>query len=158
MFLLVHVVIFSGLVLCCTHLSDITLKIAANIVNTLTMKIGSIGYFLYTDETLNTDSLVRIEYLHYISPFIVLFVSYDHLVDMHYAHRDSNNQPNSNISFSWEKDVLKDEMLYTLKFIFFLAVSSVFLWADNEPLSFEFFMWGDVGCMNDVRFLSVAPH
>lgn len=127
MFLLLHVVIFSGLVLCCTHLSDITLKIASNIVSTLTAKIGSIGYFLYTDESLNTDSLIRIEYLHYISPFIVLFCSYDHLVDMHYAHRDSSTTPNMNISFSWEKDVLKDEIVYTLKFILFLAFSAVFL-------------------------------
>ena len=39
---LIHGVIFFGLVLCCTHLSDITLTIAANIINSFTAKIGKL--------------------------------------------------------------------------------------------------------------------
>ena len=38
---------------------------------------------------------------------------------------------------------------------------SIFCWiyySENESLSYEIFMWGDVGIMTDVRFYGVAPH
>jgi hypothetical protein len=35
LFLLIQVVVFLGLVLCCTHLSEITLTIAANAMHTV---------------------------------------------------------------------------------------------------------------------------
>lgn len=90
MYLLIHGIIFFGLVLCCTHLSDITLKIAANIAQTLTLKYGKIGYWLFTDNTLNTDTLIRLMYAHYILPFALLFLSVSHLLDMHYNWKDSS--------------------------------------------------------------------
>ena len=34
----------------------------------------------------------------------------------------------------------------------------LFLYSDCEPLSYEMFMWGDVGMVVDVRFYGVAPH
>ena len=71
MFLLLHGVIFFGLVLCCTHLSDITLKIAANIVQTIFFKYGQVSYWIFTNHTINTDSLIRVMYLHYILPMVL---------------------------------------------------------------------------------------
>lgn len=35
---------------------------------------------------------------------------------------------------------------------------SLTLYCKSEPLSYEIFMWGDIGLVNDVRFLGVAPH
>lgn len=35
---------------------------------------------------------------------------------------------------------------------------SLILYCKSEPLSYEIFMWGDIGLVNDVRFLGVAPH
>ena len=158
MFLLINVAIFSGLVLCCTHLSDITLRIATNVVKTLTLKVGNLGYFIYTDETLNTDTLVRLAYLHYILPFIILLVSMEHLVDMHFSHRDYNFLPNRRVMYSWCFEVLKTEFFFWIKFYFTLALIALYIYHDNEPLSFEIFMWGDIGFINDIRFLGVAPH
>ena len=63
LFLIIHGVIFFGLVLCCTHLSDITLTIAANIMNTLTFKYGKTYWFLFTDQTLNSDTIIRAMYI-----------------------------------------------------------------------------------------------
>lgn len=40
LFLLLHAVIFFGLVLCCTHLSEVTLTIAGNVVHTVFCFIG----------------------------------------------------------------------------------------------------------------------
>jgi len=49
-FLIFQVVVFLGLVLCCTHLSDITLTIAANILHTFFyLKVNFIGGFLLTN-------------------------------------------------------------------------------------------------------------
>ena len=66
LYLLIHGVIFFGLVLCCTHLSDITLKIAANILQTVFFKYGKVSYLLFTTHTINTDTLIRMMYLHYV--------------------------------------------------------------------------------------------
>ena len=33
-----------------------------------------------------------------------------------------------------------------------------YLYSKSEPLSYEIFMWGDIGMVNEVRFLGVAPH
>lgn len=71
MFLIIHGIIFFGLVLCCTHLSDITLKIAANILQTVFFKYGQVSYWIFTNHTINTDSLIRVMYLHYILPMIL---------------------------------------------------------------------------------------
>ena len=40
--LFLHVVTFFGLVLCCTHLSEVTLTIAANMLHSVVMKYGKI--------------------------------------------------------------------------------------------------------------------
>lgn len=33
-----------------------------------------------------------------------------------------------------------------------------YLYPEPESISYELFMWGDIGIMNDIRFYSVAPH
>ena len=40
-------------------------------------------------------------------------------------------------------------------------IISIFCWLyyiENESLSYEIFMWGDIGIITDVRFYGVAPH
>jgi len=32
------------------------------------------------------------------------------------------------------------------------------MYPEPESLSYEIFMWGDIGIVNDVRFYGVAPH
>jgi len=32
------------------------------------------------------------------------------------------------------------------------------MFVDPEALTYENFMWGDIGIMTDVRFYGVAPH
>ena len=47
-FLVFQVVVFLGLVLCCTHLSEITLTIAANIFHTFFMFYGKFYWWIFT--------------------------------------------------------------------------------------------------------------
>ena len=56
LFLGAQVVIFLGLVLCCTHLSDITLTIAVNAFQTFLDFIGKIYWLFAPDQTLNSDT------------------------------------------------------------------------------------------------------
>lgn len=158
MFLLLHGIIFFGLVLCCTHLSDITLKIAANVVNTLTFKYMQLGYWLFTDNTLNTDTLIRLMYLHYVLPFILFLISFLHLLDMHYGWKDKNSVSRNKITFSWLTDIFKNEILVLTVVYFILNCFTFYIYPSNEPLSYELFMWGDLGFITDIRFLGVAPH
>lgn len=157
-FLIIHGIIFFGLVLCCTHLSDITLTIAANIIKTLCFKYGKLYWILFTDQTLNTDTIIRLAYIHYILPFYLVYLGFVHAMDMHYGWKDSLFFSNNKITFFWFSDVVKNEILGYLNILLFFMMLCFYLYSDNEPLSYEIFMWGDLGIMNDVRFLSVAPH
>jgi len=39
-----------------------------------------------------------------------------------------------------------------------LNIISAYLYPEPEALSYEIFMWGDIGLVPDVRFYGVAPH
>jgi len=39
-----------------------------------------------------------------------------------------------------------------------LVFVGIFTYPEPEALSYELFMWGDVGFITDVRFYGVAPH
>ena len=58
-FLIFQGVVFFGLVLCCTHLSEITLTIAANILHTFFDFKGKPYWWIFTDKQLNTDTMIR---------------------------------------------------------------------------------------------------
>jgi quinol-cytochrome oxidoreductase complex cytochrome b subunit len=93
LFLIIHVTTFFGLSLCCTHLSDITLTIAANIIQTFTFKYGKLYYFLFTDQTLNCDTIIRCAYMHYILGFACLLLGFVHANTMHYDYKDMSLDP-----------------------------------------------------------------
>lgn len=158
LFLLVHGIIFFGLVLCCTHLSDITLKIAANIVQTVFFKYGKVSYLLFTNHSINTDTLIRMMYLHYILAIGVWGVIVLHLVDMHYGYRNNIFFKFIHQLLNWFGEVFKFEYLSTFIIIGLLIAFIIVYYEPNEALSYEIFMWGDIGLVTEVRFLSVAPH
>lgn len=83
-FLVFQVVVFLGLILCCTHLSEITLTIAANIFHTFFLFKGKFYWWLFTDKQLNTDTLLRLAYAHYLAAFYLFFLGILHGIDMHY--------------------------------------------------------------------------
>lgn len=140
MFLIIHGVIFFGLVLCCTHLSDITLKIAANILQTVFFKYGQVSYWIFTNHTINTDSLIRVMYLHYILPMVLWVLIVVHLVDMHYGYKNSFFFKNLHQSLNWYGEVLKNEILSIISILSLFCITSMFFFNINEPLSYEIFM------------------
>lgn len=158
LFLIIHGTIFFGLVLCCTHLSDITLTIAANIMQTFTLKTGKVYWILFTDQTLNVDTVLRAMYIHYILGIFLIYGGYLHAMEMHYDHKDFTTFDGVEITLNWFDLVLKNELLSFLEFLLAIMIFGFLLYSEYEPLNFELFMWGDVGFITDVRFFGVAPH
>lgn len=157
-FLILHVVTFLGLVLCCTHLSEITLLIAVNIVNTFFLNIGKFYWWLFTDKQLNCDTVIRLAYAHYVSAFFLFYLGVVHSFDMHYDWKNEVFFDGIETEISWWDEALSSELSWTSIIFANFALICWFLYPDPEALSYELFMWGDVGMVNDIRFYGVAPH
>jgi hypothetical protein len=50
------------------------------------------------------------------------------------------------------------ELISYIDFLVIVYFIGLYLFHEPEPLSYEIFMWGDVGAVVDVRYLGVAPH
>jgi len=100
-FLILQVVTFFGLVLCCTHLSDITLKIAGNSIYTLLAAKVKAYWWFFTDKDLNTDTLIRAAYAHYVLAFALFVVAFFHALDMHYDWKTDGNNDNIANELQW---------------------------------------------------------
>ena len=157
-FLIFQVVVFFGLVLCCTHLSEITLTIAANILHTFFLFKGKAYWWLFTDKQLNTDTLIRLAYAHYLSAFYMMYLGVLHGIEMHYDWKTDSSFDGYDSELSWWDEALTSEISYSILFLFCVFLSSLFLFEEPEALSYEIFMWGDVGMVTDVRYYGVAPH
>ena len=157
-FLIIQIVIFSGLVLCVSHLSEITLIIVANIIHSFFLFKGKFYWWIFTDKFLNTDTMIRLAYFHYILAFFLLFLGAIHGIDMHYDWKSKGMFFNLKQQLNWWDEALLSELGFFLDFIMLLWCISEFLYSEPEALSYEIFMWGDVGLVIDIRFYGVAPH
>lgn len=157
-FLVFQVVVFLGLVLCCTHLSEITLTIATNVMHTFFFFKGKAYWWFFTDKQLNTDTLIRLTYAHYLSAFYLFFLGILHGIDIHYDWKNESFFEGLEIEMVWWDEALSNELSGFLLMIMFVICIFFYLYAEPEALSYEIFMWGDIGFITDVRFYGVAPH
>lgn len=157
-FLIFQAVVFLGLVLCCTHLSEITLTIAANIVHTFFNFKGKVYWIIFTDKQLNTDTLIRLAYCHYVVAFYLAFLGVLHGIDIHYDWKNEAFFDGLESEMLWWDEALSNELTNYFLVLIFITIIFSFLFEEPEALSYEVFMWGDVGLVTDVRFYGVAPH
>jgi len=157
-FIIFQVVTFLGLVLCCTHLSDVTLSIACNILHTFSNFIGKTYSWFFTDKHLNSDTIIRLAYAHYLSAFALLYVGIIHAMAMHYDWKSDFIFEGSKIEIIWWDEILSGELIGYIDILTIIFFVGFILFKEPEPLSYEIFMWGDIGAVNDVRFAGVAPH
>ena len=157
-FLILQVVTFFGLVLCCTHLSEITLTIAANIMHTFFLFHGKFYWWIFTDKNLNSDTLVRLAYGHYVSAFYMAYLGLLHGIDMHYDWKNESSYDGLETEMSWWDEALSNELGTFIEAMLVLTIICAYLYPEPESLSYEIFMWGDIGLVPDVRFYGVAPH
>ncbi len=157
-FLILQVVTFFGLVLCCTHLSEITLTIAANIMHTFFLFHGKFYWWIFTDKNLNSDTLIRLAYGHYVSAFYMAYLGVLHGIDMHYDWKNEASYDGLETEMSWWDEALSNELGTFIEATLALTIICAYLYPEPESLSYEIFMWGDIGLVPDVRFYGVAPH
>ncbi len=48
------------------------------------MFYGKFYWWIFTDKQLNSDTMIRLAYAHYLSAFFLTYLSLLHGVDMHY--------------------------------------------------------------------------
>ena len=157
-FLIFQLVVFAGLVLCCTHLSEITLTISANIMHTFLNFKGKIYWWFFTDKQLNSDTLLRLAYVHYLSAFYMGYLGLIHGIDMHYDWKNETSFDGLDTEMVWWDEALSNEISLFLDIIILLTILWWFIYIEPEALSYEIFMWGDIGLITDIRFYGVAPH
>jgi len=157
-FLIFQVVVFFGLVLCCTHLSEITLTIAANILHTFFAFKGKFYWWIFTDKQLNTDTMIRLAYGHYVIAFFLSYLGLIHGIDMHYDWKNEFSYDGIDSEMTWWDEALSSELSYALDILIIITIIFWFLYVEPEALSYEIFMWGDIGIVTDVRYYGVAPH
>lgn len=157
-FLIIQLTIFAGLVLCTTHLSEITLIIAANALHTFFLFIGKPYWWPFTDKLLNTDTIIRLMYLHYCIAFFLFFLGLMHGIDMHYDWKAKNFFNGIKQQLNWWDEALSNELRLLLNCLIIMGCIGEYLYCEPEALSYEIFMWGDIGLITDVRFYGVAPH
>jgi quinol-cytochrome oxidoreductase complex cytochrome b subunit len=157
-FLIIQLTVFAGLVLCTTHLSEITLLIAANALHTFFLFKAKPYWWVFTDKYLNTDTIIRLMYLHYCIAFYLLFLGLIHGIDMHYDWKAKGFFSGIKQQLRWWDEVLSNELRVLIYILTVVGCIGEYLYAEPEALSYEIFMWGDIGIVTDVRFYGVAPH
>ena len=58
----------------------------------------------------------------------------------------------------WWDEALSNEFGGIIDMALLITIFCWLYYCENEALSYEIFMWGDVGIVTDVRFYGVAPH
>ena len=157
-FIVFQLVVFFGLVLCCTHLSEITLTIAANIMHTFFFFYGHFYWWLFTDKQLCCDTLIRLAYGHYVVAFYLMYASFVHTVDMHYDWKNEVSLDGLKANMTWWDETFMNELSICKDIIIVYICIQWLILMDPEAITYENFMWGDIGIMTDVRFYGVAPH
>ena len=157
-----HYVVGLGICLSGSHLSDLTLTIAANIYWSLFDNIYKTYYFIFTNKHLNVDQLTRLTILHYFTPWYYIYLIQLHLLFCHEgwdSNSDENNYENkSNSLISWFYDALLKEWQDAyhntcVVFIYFYGHHLILL-----TLTYSFFEKWNISEMDEIRFYGVAPH
>jgi quinol-cytochrome oxidoreductase complex cytochrome b subunit len=161
-FLWFHYIVFLGISLSATHLSDLTLTIVANIVWSLFNFIHKTYYIIFTNKHLNVDQLTRLMVLHYFTPWYYLYLVKLHVMFCHESW-DSDSGENvyedkSGSYISWFYDAFMKEIQdgwYWTLYVF------IYFWLHHftpSTTNYFFFERWNIAELDEIRFYAVAPH
>jgi hypothetical protein len=102
--------------------------------------------------------MIRLAYAHYLSAFFLTYLSVLHAVDMHYDWKNETVFDGLETEMVWWDEAFSNEISGVIDMFLIVSVCCWVYYAENEALSYEIFMWGDIGIVTDVRFYGVAPH
>jgi quinol-cytochrome oxidoreductase complex cytochrome b subunit len=161
-FVLFHGIIFLGIMLSATHLSDITLTVLANIFWSLFNNIHKTYYIIFTNKHLNIDEMTRMMMLHYFIPFYYLY-----LVQMHiwFCHEswDSDSGENTyedktGTYLSWFYDAMLKEFQDGFYWVLYVFLYYFFHHFNGGTVSYFFFERWNIAELDEIRFYGIAPH
>jgi len=139
-YILFQGVVFFGLVLCTTHLSDITLRIASNIIKSLCNFTGELYCILFPEESLNADTMVRVMQFHYVTAILMLLLGISHGIDMHYDWKNESSYTGITESINWMDEGIINESVKYIYAILAIWSISAFSFETCEALTYEIFM------------------
>ena len=161
-FLFFNAIIFLGISLSATHLSDLTLTIVANIVWSVMNFCYKTYFIIFTNKHLNTDQLTRLMLLHYLTPWYYLYLILLHVMFCHESWDSDSGEATledrSGTYISWFYDAflkeIQDAWYWTL-FVF------VYFWIHHfnpSTVNYFFFERWNFRELDEIRFYGVAPH
>jgi quinol-cytochrome oxidoreductase complex cytochrome b subunit len=161
-FLFFNAIIFLGISLSATHLSDLTLTIVANIVWSVMNFCYKTYFIIFTNKHLNTDQLTRLMLLHYLTPWYYLYLILLHVMFCHESWDSDSGETTledrSGTYISWFYDAflkeIQDAWYWTL-FVF------VYFWIHHfnpSTVNYFFFERWNFRELDEIRFYGVAPH
>jgi hypothetical protein len=88
----------------------------------------------------------------------MFFMGVLHGIDIHYDWKNEAFYDGLSVEMVWWDEALSNELGSFVKLLLFIFLAFFYLYEDPEALSYEIFMWGDIGMVTDIRFYGVAPH
>jgi len=161
-FFWLHIIVFLGISLSATHLSDLTLTIGANIFWSVLNFTYKTFYIIFTNKHLNTDQLIRFMLLHYFTPWFYLYLIQVHVMFCHESwDTDSGEatiEDKSGTFIAWFYDAflkeIQDAWFWT-QFVFLYFLLHHF---NSSTVSYHFFERWNISEVDEIRFYGVAPH
>ena len=157
-----HIIVFLGISLSATHLSDLTLTIGANIFWSALNFTYKTYYIIFTNKHLNTDQLTRIMMLHYFTPWYYLYLVQLHVMFCHESwDTDSGEatiEDKSGTYVSWFYDAFLKEIQdawFWSQFVFIYWLTHHF---HASTVNYHFFERWNISELEEIRFYGVAPH
>ena len=77
---------------------------------------------------------------------------------MHYDWKNETSFDGLETEMVWFDEALSNELSNMLDILVIIMIIVWFVYPEPEALSYEIFMWGDIGLVTDVRYYGVAPH
>ena len=161
-FLWFHYIVFLGISLSATHLSDLTLTIGANIFWSLLNFSYKTYYIIFTNKHLNTDQLTRFMVLHYFLPWYYLYLIQVHVLFCHETwDTDSGEntlEDKSTTYVSWFYDAFMKEVQDAWFWTWAVFVYFLFHNFNASTVTYHFFERWNISELDEIRFYGVAPH
>jgi len=161
-FLWFHYIVFLGISLSATHLSDLTLTVFANVFWSLLNNIHKSYYIIFTNKHLNIDQLTRFMVLHYFTPWYYLYLIQMHVLFCHESW-DSDSGENTyedktGTYASWFYDAMLKEFQDGWYWVMYIFIYFSLHHFNGATVNYFFFERWNIAEMDEIRYYGVAPH
>jgi len=80
-----------------------------------------------------------------------------HGLDLHYDWKNEISYDGLEAEMVWWDEAFANEIGTFLEAVIVLIIICWWMYPEPESISYELFMWGDIGLVTDVRFLWCSP-